>query len=141
MADFTTGPGADGGLILTFSGPLIVSSVASVDGRLRALSETAPDAVTTIDLGNIGRIDTVGAWTAWSLSRRLGAPIVNASTEAERLIAAISRSDHNVDPIDPPDIAEIDRGYRVWRGFAQCAQSAIDVGHRRHNERAAERQG
>ena len=123
MADFTTEPGADGGLVLTFSGPLIVSSVASVDGRLRALGKTAPDAVTAIDLGNVGRIDTVGAWTAWSLSRRLGAPIVNASTEAERLIAAISRSDHNVDPIDPPRLRT------VRRVAANIGDAVVGSGH------------
>ncbi|WP_295526812.1 ABC transporter permease [Novosphingobium sp. Chol11] len=104
-ADFTTEPGADGGLTLTFRGPLLVSSIGSVDGRLRAVS----DAVTAIDLGQIARIDTVGAWTAWSLSQRLGAPIVNASTDAQRLIAAVSGSDSNTDRIEAPRLPLFER--------------------------------
>jgi len=91
LADFTTEPGTDGGATLTFSGPMLISTIGFVDARLRALN----DKITQIDLSGVERIDTVGAWTAWRLSREHDAKIVNCHPEAERLIAAISKADDN----------------------------------------------
>jgi phospholipid/cholesterol/gamma-HCH transport system permease protein len=97
-ADFITEPGAEGGVTLVLTGPLLVSSLGRLDHRLRALE--AP--ISAIDLSRAERIDTVGAWTAWRLSQHFGAPIIGASPEAERLIGAISAADDNTASVQPP---------------------------------------
>ncbi|WP_421839438.1 MlaE family ABC transporter permease [Novosphingobium sp.] len=95
-ADFSTEQGAEGATTLVFSGPMTVSALGTLDHRLRALE--GPFAA--IDISHATRIDTVGAWTAWSLSQRLGAPLTGASPEAERLIAAISAVDDNTSSVE-----------------------------------------
>lgn len=97
-ADFITEPGAEGGVTLVFTGPLLVSSVGAMDARLRALDGP----ISAIDLSASPRIDTVGAWTAWRLSQAFGAKIVGASPEAERLIAALSNADDNTASVSRP---------------------------------------
>ncbi len=84
-ADFTTEAVEGGGMTLSLSGPLTVSSIGIVDRRLRALD--AP--LARIDLSAVTEIDTVGAWTAWRLSEEHGAEIVGASDQAQRLISAL----------------------------------------------------
>jgi len=97
-ADFITETDADGSAALVLTGPLTVSALGSVDSRLRALEGPFK----AVDLSRASRIDTVGAWTAWSLSQRFGAQIVGASPEAERLIGAISAVDDNTAPVEAP---------------------------------------
>ena len=99
-ADFFTETGADGSAALVLTGPLLVSSVGTIDRRLRALEGP----IASIDLSRSDRIDTVGAWTAWSLSKRFSAPITGASPEAERLIAAIRAADDNTAPIEHQEL-------------------------------------
>ena len=97
-ADFTTEAGADGGSTLVFTGPLLVSSIGGIDNRLRGLQGP----INKIDLTASPRIDTVGAWTALRLSQQFEAPIIGASKEAEKLIAALDEADHNTDPVAGP---------------------------------------
>lgn len=68
---------------------MTVASLGLVDRRLRGLSEP----VVRIDLAQVETIDTVGAWTAWRLAQDHNAEVVNASPEAQRLIAAVGRTD------------------------------------------------
>jgi len=105
QADFTTEPGPDGDVTLKFSGPMVVSSLGVVDRRLREIA----DPVSTIDLGAVERIDTVGAWTAWRLSKQFGAKIVNSGEDGGRLIDAISKSDDNKARIAAPRLPLIER--------------------------------
>jgi len=88
-ADYTIADGQDGARTLALSGPLTVSSVGRIDASLRTLDE----AVTVIDLSQVGEVDTVGAWTVWRLARDTGADITGASDKASRLIAAVHRSE------------------------------------------------
>ncbi len=97
-ADFSTEQGAEGAVTLVLSGPLIVSALGAIDHRLRALEGP----IAAINLSQVSRIDTVGAWTAWSLSQRFSAPITGASPEAERLIGAIRAVDDNTAPVEHP---------------------------------------
>jgi phospholipid/cholesterol/gamma-HCH transport system permease protein len=97
-ADFSTEQSAEGAVTLVFSGPMTVSALGFIDHRLRALEGP----LAAIDLSHATRIDTVGAWTAWSLSQRFAAPITGASPEAERLIAAIRAVDDNTAPVERP---------------------------------------
>lgn len=97
-ADFTIEPGdGEAGGTLKFSGPMTVASLGVVDSGLRAIDQS----IARIDLSGVTRIDTVGAWTAWSLSQRLDAKIIGCKQEAERLIAAISKADDNRAQIEP----------------------------------------
>lgn len=89
-ADFILEPGEAGGGTLRLSGPLLVSTVGRIDAQLRLIDEP----VAAIDIAGVGRIDTVGAWAAWSLAQRLDAELVGAGSEAQRLIEAVSRAGH-----------------------------------------------
>ncbi|MFC4294518.1 MlaE family ABC transporter permease [Novosphingobium tardum] len=104
LADFTTTPGSDGGVTLAFSGPLVVSGLGVLDGRLRRLDEK----VTKVDLGGIDCIDTVGAWTAWRVARDNNAEIVNATEGTQRLIDAVSHVEGTA-PIRPDRDALLER--------------------------------
>lgn len=94
QADFTIEPG-EAGNTLVFSGALTVSSVGTIDARLRALAVP----VARIDLRHVRTIDTVGAWTCWRLSRSTGASVINHCQNAERLIGALSRIDDGQPPV------------------------------------------
>ena len=85
QADFTVQADDDGALTIALTGPLVVSSVGTLDPRLRQLE----GAVRQIDLSGVREIDTTGAWTVWRLARDNAAQITGASEEAERLIAAL----------------------------------------------------
>ena len=100
LADFTIDDGT-----LRFSGPMTVASLGVVDPRLRAID----GAVAQIDLSGVTRIDTVGAWTAWSLSQRFEAELVACSPEAERLIGAIRKADDNRVPVEAPRLPVFER--------------------------------
>ncbi|MFX8964971.1 hypothetical protein ABTN15_19200, partial [Acinetobacter baumannii] len=65
-------------------------TVGRIDAQLRLIDEP----VAAIDIAGVGRIDTVGAWAAWSLAQRLDAELVGAGSEAQRLIEAVSRAGH-----------------------------------------------
>ena len=73
LADFTLVPGDEGQTTVAFSGPMTVASVGAIDSGLRAVEGP----VATVDLADIGEIDTVGAWVVWRFSQRLGARIVD----------------------------------------------------------------
>lgn len=105
LADFTLVPGDEGQTTVAFSGPMTVASVGAIDSGLRAVEGP----VATVDLADIGEIDTVGAWVVWRFSQRLGARIVNASSNAERLIGAISRSDANREDVSAPRLPLFER--------------------------------
>ena len=128
IADFTIAPATDGtegsGATLAFHGPMVVSSLGQLDLRLRALDEP----VAAIDLSQVDRIDTVGAWTAWRLSQQTGARIVNCREEAERLIAAISKADDNTAQIAAPRLPVIERvPERVGDLVSGMGQGALQV--------------
>lgn len=74
--------------VAVLSGPLTVSSIGVVD---RALREHDGE-VAAVDISRVPEIDTVGAWTVWRVLRDHDAELVGASDQAERLIAAVSRS-------------------------------------------------
>ena len=97
LADFSTEPDQDGGVTLAFSGPMTVSSLGLLDDRLRQLS----DNITTVDLGKVETIDTVGAWVAWRTAQAHDAKLVNCSEGVERLIEAVGKSDTNSETIRP----------------------------------------
>jgi len=102
MPDFTLIPGESGDT-LVFTGPMLVSTLGSLDKRLRAI--TTP--IAKVDLAGVGAIDTVGAWICCRLTRDTGAEIINAGDGAQRLIGAL----HKVDDGRP---AEMPRPLPIW---------------------------
>ena len=95
IADFTEKELPDGRRVLHLSGRLVIASVSSLDGRLRALDGT----VSEIDLSGVPRIDTVGAWLVYRTARDLDAKITGADSDAKRLIEAVGHVDE--DPAPP----------------------------------------
>ena len=83
---------AGSGVTLSFTGPLLISSVGPVERRLHAFAQDGGQPLARIDLSRISAIDTVGAWLAWRLSHDTGAQISGASDEARRLIEAVGKS-------------------------------------------------
>jgi phospholipid/cholesterol/gamma-HCH transport system permease protein len=107
-ADFSTEDDSSGAATLTFKGPLLVSTVGQIERRVHALGADGAEPLAQVDLSQVSSIDTVGAWIAWRLSRETGAEIVGASDEAQRLIAAVSKSSSDA-PIRPQRLPLFER--------------------------------
>lgn len=110
LADFTIQPGdagteEAGGATLAFSGEMLVSTLGALDARVRALAEP----IARIDLSAVERMDTVGAWMVWRLAQEQGAEIVGASSEAERLIAAVGQAGENDSGVSAPRLPLFER--------------------------------
>ena len=103
-ADFTVQE-RGGRATVVLQGPLLVSTIGLLDRRLREV----PDSVQYVDLENAGDIDTVGAWTVWRFADRNHAEILNASEQAETLIAAVrqSASSAPIIPERPPLLTRV----------------------------------
>ena len=100
-ADFTLEQDDAGRTVLALTGPLTVSSIGVVDHALR---DHAGE-IARVDISAVPEIDTVGAWTVWRLLREHDAELTGASDQAERLIAAVSKSSgdgHTAGPRLPP---------------------------------------
>ncbi|UVO54757.1 ABC transporter permease [Sphingomonas sp. SUN039] len=79
----------DGTRTLVFTGALTLSQLGELPNRL----ENDPPHAATIDLSDVGQMDTIGAWVVHRLSRDTGATITGASADNAHLIAQVSRSD------------------------------------------------
>jgi len=79
----------NGSRVLVFSGPLTLSQLGDLPNRL----EKSPPQAGTIDLTDVGQMDTIGAWVVHRLSRDIDAEIVGASPDNAHLIAQVTRSD------------------------------------------------
>ncbi len=88
-AEFTIAEGKDGARTARLSGPLVVSSIGRIDSEWRSFEGP----LAAIDMSAVGEVDTVGAWTVWRFARDTGADILGASDKAQRLIAAVHRSE------------------------------------------------
>ncbi len=83
-ADFETNDGADGAEV-RFSGRLTLARMGDLPQRL---DELGP--ISLLDLSNITRIDTVGAWIVTRTMHRHDAKVVGASQDAQRLLDALA---------------------------------------------------
>ena len=96
VASFNEIKAPDGGRRLAVSGPLTILHLAEIVDPLRAIPPAG--AKLDIDLAGLDTIDTSGAWLIHRLQRdwtAAGVPaeIVNASPDAQRLIAEVSAND------------------------------------------------
>ena len=87
-ADFTE-IDRDGVRALAFSGALTLSQLGDLPTRL----ERNPPQAKTIDLSDVMRMDTIGAWVVHRLARDINAKIIGANADNAHLIAQVSRSD------------------------------------------------
>jgi len=102
-ADFETvsdGVGADGdradgnggaGARLAFTGNFSIAGIGDISRRLSELDGP----VASIDLAGISHIDTVGAWLVYRTARDNDAEILNADSDASRLIEAVGKADNS----------------------------------------------
>lgn len=93
LANFTEEQLPDGGRALRFGGAWAIAEIDAVDKDLRGV--VGP--VAQIDISDIGKIDTVGAWLIYRTARDLDAQIVGASKDAQKLISVVGGVDE-----DPP---------------------------------------
>ena len=82
----------DGRCVLRFSGSLTLLRVRKLSEELNEID--ADNLV--VDLADVERMDTVGAWLVHKLERDRGARIVNASEEQQLLIDHVARADQPV---------------------------------------------
>ena len=79
----------DGSCILRFSGNLTLLRVRKLSAQLDAIEAEA----LTVDLTEVEKMDTVGAWLVHKLERDRGAKIVGASEDQQVLIDHVARAD------------------------------------------------
>lgn len=96
-ADFVIDQGDTGGAVLRFTGDLDIATIGPINARLVKLDQS----ITTIDMGQVGHIDTVGAWIVHRLARDHGCEIINQSESGARLVEAVGRSD--LGEVIPPE--------------------------------------
>ncbi|AKH42476.1 phospholipid/cholesterol/gamma-HCH transport system permease protein [Altererythrobacter atlanticus] len=102
-ADFSVEE-AGGRTTVAFEGPFLISTVARIDGQLRAFEGP----VQFVDISNVGAIDTVGAWLISRFADRFDARIEGASEQAQTLLNAVSSSASEA-PIRPERKATLRR--------------------------------
>ena len=81
-----------GRCVLKFSGNLTMLRVRKLSEQLKAVEAEQ----LTVDLSDVERMDTVGAWLVHKLERDRGATIVGATEEQQLLIAHVTQADQPV---------------------------------------------
>ena len=87
-ADFTV-IDRDGTRTLAFSGAVTLSQLGELPNRL----EREPPSADIIDLSDVTKMDTIGAWVVHRLARDIDAKIVGANDDNAHLISQVTRSD------------------------------------------------
>jgi phospholipid/cholesterol/gamma-HCH transport system permease protein len=91
VADFTEEQ--DGrGRVLRFTGPLTLSRIGDLPQRLESLGSTP----SRVDLSQVERMDTIGAWLIHRLARGRDLEVSGASEESARLLEQVGRADKPV---------------------------------------------
>ena len=89
MTDFNrSGPESERGATYRVAGALTITRAATTQRELDAL----PDPL-TIDLSDIHRMDTVGAWLVYRAVRDRGAKVIGASHDEVSLVKKVSDFD------------------------------------------------
>ena len=84
------------------SGALTIARVGSAQRDIDA----TPDPL-TIDLSNVERIDTVGAWLVHRTVRDRGANVVGASSEVDKLLDQVAEADRPNEIVPPKKIGAV----------------------------------
>ena len=88
----------ESGGTLRFTGDLSLARIGDLPARLDAL----PDGVKTIDLSDIDRIDTVGAWVIHRFARDRGASVVGLGEDAQYLFDQVAAAEQPMAPMPKP---------------------------------------
>lgn len=115
-ADFSVEE-AGGRTTLVIEGPLLISTIAMLDRKLRAYD----DPVQQIDLTQVDMIDTVGAWTVHRFAETSRAEIVGADDKARTLLETVRESASSAD-IAPQ------RGPLLSRVPLEVGQTVVEFG-------------
>ena len=95
---------------LRFSGGLTLARIGDVPKRLASVEGP----VDIIDISGVDRVDTVGAWILYRLSRDHSAKIMGASGDARHLIDQVSKADQPVkirpEPLNPVSLILLEIG-------------------------------
>ena len=94
-ADFN---GVESGGTLRFTGDLSLARIGDLPKRLDAV----PEGVTILDLSQIDRIDTVGAWIIHRFARDRGAKVEGLGKDAQYLFDQVAAAEQPVALRDPP---------------------------------------
>ncbi len=89
-ADFTQ-EDRDGRQTLAFAGDLRLPDLGDVPKRLQTVGN-----IQDIDLSKVGRIDTVGAWIIYRLTRDRNATLTGANDDVATMIDQVANSDQSV---------------------------------------------
>jgi len=121
--DFLLIPG-DPADTLAFSGRMLVSTLGTLDRRLRTINTP----IAQIDLAAVTAFDTVGAWICCRIMRETGAQVVNAGEGATRLIAELHRiDDGRVDTPLQPQPAWLRVPGEIGDGVVNMARGGIGM--------------
>ncbi|WP_136162649.1 ABC transporter permease [Sphingomonas flavalba] len=90
-ADFTEDQ-QDGERTLRFTGALTVSQLGDLPERVRQV----PGPLARLDLSQVERMDTIGAWIVHRLAADHAATIIGANDQASKLIEQVDRADQPV---------------------------------------------
>jgi phospholipid/cholesterol/gamma-HCH transport system permease protein len=116
MADFSES-NEGSGLLLRMSGGLTLARLGDLPKRLAGLSASP----TQIDLTDVDRVDTVGAWVLHRLVGETGATITGASEDALRLIEHVQKGDGAVQ-VHAPTLSPF---YRVLDEVGEATSVAL----------------
>src|ERR1044072_9797657 len=94
LADFAS---VDGGNTLRFSGDLSLARLGDVPDRLAAVTGE----VKRIDLSQVERIDTVGAWIVHRFARDRGATIEGLGPDGQHLLDQVAAAAQPGAPLPP----------------------------------------
>ncbi|MEO0590691.1 MAG: ABC transporter permease [Pseudomonadota bacterium] len=113
-AQFSIEDAGDGTARLALSGPLLISTIGTLDRDMRGLLGK----VSAIDLSGVEEIDTVGAFMTCQLASDNEAEITGASERARRLLAAIEGAGHHDEHAVPKEAVwervPLALGYQVF---------------------------
>ncbi|MDP8994370.1 MAG: MlaE family lipid ABC transporter permease subunit [Pseudomonadota bacterium] len=107
MPDFTETEEA-GRCVLRFSGNLTLARIRKVNEKLNELDGEADDGL-VVDISDVERMDTVGAWLIHKLERDRGAEVRGATEDQRSLIEQVAQADQpvKVRPDKPPGLYQV----------------------------------
>lgn len=89
---------SNGDAVLRFSGNLSLSCLGDLADRL----ETVEGPVARLDLSDVGRMDTVGAWVVHRFARDRGATIEGLGADEQHLLDQVVAAEHPIQLPPPP---------------------------------------
>ena len=116
MADLDQPAGDPHGSVYRVAGALTITRAATTQRELDALSDPV-----TIDLSEVHRMDTVGAWIVYRTVRDRGAKVVGASRDEVSLLKEVAQFDvpTRVRPVERPSF---------FRVLTEIGESITDAG-------------